>query len=78
MAREVCGADAEGELNWSQFGMKWSKYGEGDAGKVHLPNPGRGTADELRLFAASGLAPYRIEQLVQFLDAQRGAGGQKG
>jgi polyisoprenoid-binding protein YceI len=34
--KEVCGADAEGELNWSQFGMKMSKFGEGDAGKVHL------------------------------------------
>jgi polyisoprenoid-binding protein YceI len=33
---EVCGADAEGDLNWSEFGMKMSKYGEGDAGKVHL------------------------------------------
>jgi polyisoprenoid-binding protein YceI len=34
--REVCGADAEGDLNWSEFGMKMSKYGEGEAGKVHL------------------------------------------
>jgi len=34
--KEVCGADAEGDLNWSEFGMKMSKYGEGDAGKVHL------------------------------------------
>jgi len=36
LKKEVCGADVEGELNWSQFGMKWSKYGEGDAGRVHL------------------------------------------
>ncbi len=36
LKKELCGADAEGELNWSQFGMKLSKYGEGDAGKVHL------------------------------------------
>jgi len=34
--KEVCGADAEGDLNWSEFGMKMSKYGQGDAGKVHL------------------------------------------
>ena len=36
LKKEVCGADAEGELNWSQYGMKMSKYGEGDAGKVRL------------------------------------------
>jgi polyisoprenoid-binding protein YceI len=36
LKREVCGADAEGELNWSQYGMKMSQYGQGDAGKVHL------------------------------------------
>lgn len=34
--KEVCGADAQGELNWSQFGMKLSKYGEGDAGRLLL------------------------------------------
>ena len=33
---EVCGADAEGDLNWSEYGMKMSKWGTGDAGKVHL------------------------------------------
>ncbi len=46
--KEVCGADAQGELNWSQFGMKMSKFGEGDAGKLLLriqveamkPDPG--------------------------------------
>jgi polyisoprenoid-binding protein YceI len=36
LKKEVCGADAEGELNWSEYGMKWSKYGEGDAGRTHL------------------------------------------
>ena len=36
LKKELCGADAEGELNWSEFGMKMSKYGEGDAGKVRL------------------------------------------
>ena len=36
LKKEVCGADAEGELNWSEFGMKMSRYGQGDAGKVHL------------------------------------------
>jgi len=34
--KEFCGADAQGEVNWSQFGMKWSKFGEGDAGKTLL------------------------------------------
>ncbi len=34
--KEVCGADAEGDLNWSEYGMRHSKYGEGDAGRVHL------------------------------------------
>ena len=36
LKKEVCGADAEGELNWSKYGMKMSQYGQGDAGKVHL------------------------------------------
>ena len=34
--KEVCGADAQGELNWSQFGMKMSSFGEGEAGTVVL------------------------------------------
>jgi len=29
-------AHPEAHLNWSEFGMKLSKYGEGEAGKVHL------------------------------------------
>lgn len=36
LKKEVCGADAEGDLNWSEYGMKMSKHGEGDAGRVHL------------------------------------------
>jgi len=36
LKKEVCGADAEGELNWSEYGMKLSQYGQGEAGKVHL------------------------------------------
>jgi polyisoprenoid-binding protein YceI len=32
--REVCGADAEGELNRADFGL--SKYTEMDGGKIHL------------------------------------------
>jgi polyisoprenoid-binding protein YceI len=36
LKKELCGADAEGELNWSEYGMKMSKYGQGDAGKVRL------------------------------------------
>ncbi len=34
--KEFCGADAQGEVNWSQFGMKWSKFGEGEAGQTLL------------------------------------------
>ena len=29
-------ADAEGDLNWAEYGMRMSKYGEGDAGRVRL------------------------------------------
>jgi polyisoprenoid-binding protein YceI len=36
LKKEVCGADAEGELNWSEYGMKMSQYGQGDAGRVRL------------------------------------------
>ena len=36
LKKEICGADVEADLNWSEFGMKLSKYGEADAGKVHL------------------------------------------
>ena len=36
LKKEVCGADAEGVLNWSEYGMKMSQYGQGDAGKVQL------------------------------------------
>jgi polyisoprenoid-binding protein YceI len=32
--KEVCGADAEGDLNRADFGM--SLYSEGEAGKIHL------------------------------------------
>jgi polyisoprenoid-binding protein YceI len=32
--KELCGADAEGELYWSDFGIR--KYGDGDTDKVHL------------------------------------------
>ncbi|MEQ1438772.1 YceI family protein [Fontimonas sp. SYSU GA230001] len=34
--KEVCGADAQGELNWSEWGMAYSEYGKGDAGRVTL------------------------------------------
>ena len=34
--KEICGADAEGDLNWSEYGMKLSAYGQGDMGRVHL------------------------------------------
>jgi polyisoprenoid-binding protein YceI len=36
LKKEVCGADAAGDLNWSEYGMKMSQYGQGDAGNVHL------------------------------------------
>lgn len=36
LKKEVCGADAEGVVNWSEYGMKMSQYGKGDAGKVQL------------------------------------------
>jgi polyisoprenoid-binding protein YceI len=36
LKREVCGADAEAELNWSEYGMAMSKWGAGEAGKVRL------------------------------------------
>ncbi len=32
--KEVCGADAEGDMNRADFGM--TKYSEGEAGKIHL------------------------------------------
>jgi polyisoprenoid-binding protein YceI len=34
--KQVCGADAQGELNWAAFGMKHSEYGQGDAGRLVL------------------------------------------
>jgi polyisoprenoid-binding protein YceI len=34
LKKEVCGADAEGDLNRSDYGM--SLYSEGEAGKIHL------------------------------------------
>ena len=36
LKREFCGADAEGVVNWGEYGMKMSQYGQGDAGKVQL------------------------------------------
>lgn len=34
--KEVCGADAQGELNWSEWGMTHSQYGKGEAGRLLL------------------------------------------
>lgn len=34
--KEVCGADARGELNWSEWGMTHSEYGKGEAGRLLL------------------------------------------
>jgi len=45
LKKEVCGADAQGELNWSEFGMPMSKYGEGDMGKVTLHIQAEGSKD---------------------------------
>src|SRR5579859_2770327 len=36
LKREFCGADAEADMNWGEYGMKMSQYGKGEAGKVHL------------------------------------------
>ncbi len=36
LKKEVCGADAEGELIWGEYGMKLGQYGQGAAGKVRL------------------------------------------
>lgn len=36
LKKEVCGADAEGELNWGDFGMKMSQYAKGDMGRTKL------------------------------------------
>ena len=36
LKKQVCGADAEGEVNWSQFGMVHSQSGQGDAGRTKL------------------------------------------
>lgn len=33
---EICGADVGASLNWSEYGMKLSQYGQGDAGIVTL------------------------------------------
>ncbi len=32
--KEVCGADAQGELNWSEYGMKMSQFGQGEMGRL--------------------------------------------
>ena len=34
--KPMCGADAEGEMNWGEYGMKMSQYAQGDAGRVKL------------------------------------------
>jgi polyisoprenoid-binding protein YceI len=47
LKREVCGADAEEDLNWSEYGMKMSQSGGGDAGKVHLSRSKRSETNEL-------------------------------
>lgn len=33
---EICGADVGATLNWSEYGMKLSQYGQGEAGTVTL------------------------------------------
>jgi polyisoprenoid-binding protein YceI len=34
--KQLCGADAEGEMNWGEYGMKMSQYGQGEMGRVKL------------------------------------------
>ena len=36
LKKQVCGADAQGTMNWAEWGMKHSEYGQGDAGRVTL------------------------------------------
>ena len=33
---EICGADVGATVNWGEYGMKLSQYGQGDAGLVQL------------------------------------------
>ena len=47
LKKEVCGADAEGDLNRADFGL--IKYSEGRAGKIHL----RIQAEAIREVSAS-------------------------
>ena len=34
--KQLCGADAQGEVIWGEFGMKSSQWGQGDAGRTTL------------------------------------------
>ena len=34
--KELCGADVSGEMNWGEYGMKWSQYGQGEMGRTQL------------------------------------------
>ena len=42
--QERCGVDAVGETNWSTYGMKASKWGEGEAGRTTLRIQAEGLA----------------------------------
>jgi polyisoprenoid-binding protein YceI len=43
--KELCGADAEGEMNWSEYGMKMSQYGQAEMGRVKLRIQVEGTKE---------------------------------
>jgi polyisoprenoid-binding protein YceI len=34
--KQLCGADAQGDVIWGEFGMKASQWGQGDAGRTTL------------------------------------------
>jgi len=44
--KELCGADAEGEMNWGEYGMKMSQYAQGDMGRVKLRIQVEGTKQD--------------------------------
>lgn len=44
--KQLCGADAEGEVIWGEFGMKSSQWGQGDAGRTKLRIQVEGTKQD--------------------------------
>lgn len=44
--KEICGADVEGEMNWGDWGMKASQWGQGEAGRTKLRIQVEGAASD--------------------------------